>query len=345
METASRAPSPRAAQPSARQAPAKARRAKAEGRARAGGRRGPAKTEVTPGFTKEEMPQAGRQGRSAGAGGVFERVGGLVERAPRSRDKILRLHMTYHESPYRRVAVCRAAALVGPRARRHRRALRDHRADAREGERRDLHQDRPRNAAGPGAAPDAASRSTSPRTRATPSCARRSTRSRRGLLVSAVDEMLIVQRGKELGYKLSDEQFKSVLDNLKTENKIETDEQFQAALKQENMTMADLRRNLERQMISRACSRTRCSGASASPTTRRTSTTTRTWPSSRRPRPIMLREILVTVPADPRGVNAAADEAAQGEGRADSRARRRPASRSRSWPPRCRTRRRRPTAA
>src|SRR5713101_935631 len=69
------------------------------------------------------------------------------------------------------------------------------------------------------------------------------------IMVDAVDEMLIVQRGKELGYKLSDEQFKSVLDNIKKENKIDTEEQFQAALKQENMTMADLRRNLERQMI------------------------------------------------------------------------------------------------
>ena len=39
------------------------------------------------------------------------------------------------------------------------------------------------------------------------------------------------------------------LDSIKKDNKIETDEQFQAALKQENMTMADLRRNLERQMI------------------------------------------------------------------------------------------------
>src|SRR6266850_6324084 len=70
------------------------------------------------------------------------------------------------------------------------------------------------------------------------------------ILVEAVDEMLIVQRGKELGYKLSDEQFKSVLDNIRRENKMETEEQFQAALKAENMTIADLRRNLERQMIS-----------------------------------------------------------------------------------------------
>src|SRR5262245_4637027 len=69
------------------------------------------------------------------------------------------------------------------------------------------------------------------------------------LMVDVVDEMLIVQRGRELGYRLSDEQFKSVVDNIRKENKNENDEQFQAALKSENMTMADLRRNLERSMI------------------------------------------------------------------------------------------------
>src|SRR5215470_16767987 len=70
------------------------------------------------------------------------------------------------------------------------------------------------------------------------------------IMVDAVDEMVIVQRGKELGYTLSDQQFKSVVDNIRKENKIETDEQFQAALKSENLSMADLRRNLERSMIS-----------------------------------------------------------------------------------------------
>src|SRR3954454_14449978 len=64
------------------------------------------------------------------------------------------------------------------------------------------------------------------------------------IMVEAIDEMLIVQRGKELGYTLSNAQFKGVVDNIRKENKIETDEQFQAALKSENMTMADLRRNL-----------------------------------------------------------------------------------------------------
>ena len=68
-------------------------------------------------------------------------------------------------------------------------------------------------------------------------------------LVEAVDEMLVVQRGKELGYTLGDEQFKTVLDSIKKENKLEDETQFQAALKQEGMTLADLRKNLERQMI------------------------------------------------------------------------------------------------
>src|SRR5258708_28860349 len=37
------------------------------------------------------------------------------------------------------------------------------------------------------------------------------------IMVDAVDEMLIVQRGKELGYKLTDDQFKGLFDNLMKE--------------------------------------------------------------------------------------------------------------------------------
>src|SRR5437867_8511948 len=70
-----------------------------------------------------------------------------------------------------------------------------------------------------------------------------------GLMVGVVDEMLLLQRGRELGYKMGDDQFKSILENIKKENKIENEDQFQAALKQENMTMADLRRNLEKTVV------------------------------------------------------------------------------------------------
>ena len=57
------------------------------------------------------------------------------------------------------------------------------------------------------------------------------------LLVDSVDEMLLLQRGKELGYKVTDEQFKRVLENIRKENKLEYDDQFTAALKQEGMTI------------------------------------------------------------------------------------------------------------
>src|SRR4029079_2087832 len=69
------------------------------------------------------------------------------------------------------------------------------------------------------------------------------------VMVEAVTEMLLVQRGKELGYKLGDDQFKQIVDNILKENKLDTDEKFQAALKQENMTLVDLRRQIERSIV------------------------------------------------------------------------------------------------
>ena len=69
------------------------------------------------------------------------------------------------------------------------------------------------------------------------------------LLVETIDEMLLVQRGKELGYKMTDEDFNRVVTRIRTDNKLDTDEAFHAALKQEGMSMADLRSSLEKQML------------------------------------------------------------------------------------------------
>jgi peptidyl-prolyl cis-trans isomerase SurA len=131
------------------------------------------------------------------------------------------------------------------------------------------------------------------------------------IMVDAVDEMLIVQRGKELGYKLGDEQFKGVLDNIKKENKMETEEQFQAALKSENMTLADLRRNLERQMIQQRVQQNEVLGKIGV-----TDDEARKYYESHMnefttPPTVTLREILVTVNADAKGLNVAADETAK----------------------------------
>ena len=69
------------------------------------------------------------------------------------------------------------------------------------------------------------------------------------LILAAVDELLLVQRGRENGFALGDAQFAQILENIKTSNNLQDDAKFQEALKQEGLTMADLRRNLERQML------------------------------------------------------------------------------------------------
>jgi parvulin-like peptidyl-prolyl isomerase len=68
------------------------------------------------------------------------------------------------------------------------------------------------------------------------------------LIVDTIDEMLLVQQGRDLGYKMSDEEFNRVVTRIRTENKLESDEAFTAALKQEGLTLAELRTSLERQM-------------------------------------------------------------------------------------------------
>ena len=131
------------------------------------------------------------------------------------------------------------------------------------------------------------------------------------LLVTAVDEMLIVQRGKELGYRVTEEQFKQILDNLKTQNKIENDEQLIAALKQENMTMTDLRRNLERTVIAQRVQQAEVFGRVAITDDEAHKYYDSHMAEFTTPSAVMLREILVNVPADARGINAAADDAAK----------------------------------
>ena len=69
------------------------------------------------------------------------------------------------------------------------------------------------------------------------------------ILVDVIDEMLTVQLAKERGYQLRDEQFKEWLAALRKEQNLQDDQKFQAALKQEGMTLDDLRRNVERQFM------------------------------------------------------------------------------------------------
>jgi peptidyl-prolyl cis-trans isomerase SurA len=131
------------------------------------------------------------------------------------------------------------------------------------------------------------------------------------VIVDAVDEMLMVQRGKELGYTMSTERFTSIVENIKKENKIESDDQLQAALKQEGMTMADLRRQLERTMLVQQVQQTEIMQK-----LQVTDTELKSYYEAHKDEfgtvpQVTLREITINVPVTAQGVNVAQDDAAK----------------------------------
>jgi peptidyl-prolyl cis-trans isomerase SurA len=131
------------------------------------------------------------------------------------------------------------------------------------------------------------------------------------VIVDAVDELILQQRGKELGYTMTDEQFKNIVENIRKENKLEDEAQFEAALKSEGMTMQDLRKSLERQMVvtrvqqAEVLGKISVSDEEAKAFYEKNRATFTTTPT------LTLREILVAVPSSPQGINAAADDAAK----------------------------------
>ncbi len=117
------------------------------------------------------------------------------------------------------------------------------------------------------------------------------------IMVDAVTEMLLVQRAKELGYRLTDDQFKQAVDNIRKEYKLDTEEKFQAALKQEGMTMSDLRRQFERQMLVQRVEQVEIFGKIAVSEDEARRYYQEHQAEFTTPTSVTLREILVAVPA------------------------------------------------
>ena len=69
------------------------------------------------------------------------------------------------------------------------------------------------------------------------------------IIADAINELLVVQRGRDMGISMNDAQFTEMVDNIKDQNNLESDEQFQEALDGEGMTLDEFRRAMERQMI------------------------------------------------------------------------------------------------
>ena len=131
------------------------------------------------------------------------------------------------------------------------------------------------------------------------------------VIVNAVDQMLLVQRGRDMGYSLDDEQFEEILEGIKVDNDM-TDEELVVALRQEQgMGLAELRAVMEEQMLAGQVQQDQV--------LRRVSMTdveageyyAANLDQFTQPATVMLREILVTVPADGGAFNVARDNLAR----------------------------------
>jgi parvulin-like peptidyl-prolyl isomerase len=71
------------------------------------------------------------------------------------------------------------------------------------------------------------------------------------ILQEAIDDLLLVQRAAELGYKVPGSYLDEVVQGIKKDNNIPSDAELQDQLRREGMTLSDLRRNIERQVLRR----------------------------------------------------------------------------------------------
>lgn len=71
------------------------------------------------------------------------------------------------------------------------------------------------------------------------------------ILQDAIDEILILQKAEDAGIRAPSAWIDEAIEGIKKENKIESDEQMQAALEREGLTLAELRQNIERGVVRR----------------------------------------------------------------------------------------------
>jgi peptidyl-prolyl cis-trans isomerase SurA len=131
------------------------------------------------------------------------------------------------------------------------------------------------------------------------------------VLANAIDQLLLIQRGRELGLKLSDDQFKQVVANIRKENKLDDEKKFLEVLAQENMTMESLRKQIENSMLVEQVQRQEI-GSKLSITEEEGRQYYAKHPDEfTESASVTLREIFIEVPSAAGGVNVAADDEAK----------------------------------
>jgi peptidyl-prolyl cis-trans isomerase SurA len=117
-----------------------------------------------------------------------------------------------------------------------------------------------------------------------------------GIIVEAVDDILLVQRARELGYKMSDDQYQKLIDDIKAENHLADDAAFNKALAEQGLTKEQLRNNIEQRYLMQAVQQSEIMSHA-----QMTDQEARQYYSTHQaefmmPAKVVLREILVAVP-------------------------------------------------
>jgi peptidyl-prolyl cis-trans isomerase SurA len=71
------------------------------------------------------------------------------------------------------------------------------------------------------------------------------------ILQEAVDDLLLVQKAQEEGMRLRPEYITEIIDGIKQENNIQSDDDLQQQLRREGMSLDELKRNIERSIMRR----------------------------------------------------------------------------------------------
>ena len=134
------------------------------------------------------------------------------------------------------------------------------------------------------------------------------------ILSDAVDELLMIQRGRELGFRMSDEQFKNVLEQVKKQNNI-NEQQLVQALASEGLSMQLYREMMEKQFLIRGVEEREIMGQ-MNLTESELKMYYQAHPEKfQSPAQVTLREILISVPTEQRSgqtvFSAGADDTAK----------------------------------
>src|SRR5262245_52736517 len=120
------------------------------------------------------------------------------------------------------------------------------------------------------------------------------------ILLDVVDELLLVQRGREIGASFTDANFAQTIENIKKQNNFD-DKQLAQALAQSGLTMNELRTNLERQYLIQSVQRNEIM-RNMQVTDEEARQYYKAHPEAfKKPATIMLRELFVEVPVSTKG--------------------------------------------